>query len=177
MKTTANHNRTSKMVTALCAAFVFATGIWAQPNPEVNKNNVEESFGRMETLIANTEEVVKYVAPSVNDQDENCWAQENAANEELADCIKRLDMIANATEEALKYEAPSVTEDEVNAAFERLEMLASNIEDAIRYRVPDEEQNNAVEYASNDKDQENDADSDADAKEFLTYNSAKAGSR
>jgi hypothetical protein len=135
MKTTANHNRTSKMVTALCAAFVFATGTWAQPDPEANRNNVEESFSRMETLIAHTKEAVKYAAPSVNDQDE------------------------------------------ISAAFERLEMLASNIEEVIRYRVPDEEQNNAVEYASKDKDQENDADSNADAKEFLTYNSANAGSR
>jgi hypothetical protein len=59
MKTTTNHNRASKMATAFCAAFVFDTGIWAQPNPDVYKNSVDGSFKRMEALIAHTEQAVK----------------------------------------------------------------------------------------------------------------------
>jgi hypothetical protein len=172
MKTTTNHNRASKMATAICAALVFGTGIWAQPNPDVYKNSVEESFGRMEALIAHTEQTVKYAAPSVNDQNEDCWAQQNATSEELANCIKRLDMLAANTEKALKYEAPSVVADEINSALERLEMLASNIENEIRYEVPDEEQANATEYASNDNNYETKTDSKAD--EFLTFNLVSA---
>jgi ElaB/YqjD/DUF883 family membrane-anchored ribosome-binding protein len=178
MKTTTDHNRASKIAAAICAALVFGTGIWAQPNPGVYRNNVDEAFNRIEALITNIEQVVKYVAPSVNDQDEDCRAQQSATSEELAaDCIKRLDMLAAATEKVLKYEAPSVADDEINSAFERLEMLASNIENEIRYRVPDEEQVNAVEYASNDNDQETDAYSDSDAEGFLSLNFAKAGNK
>ena len=121
MKTTNNHNQASRMATAFCAAFVFVTGIWAQPK---------------------------------------------ATSGELANCVRRLDMMAANTEKALKYEAPSVAADEIISAFERLEMLANNTENEIRYRIPVEERANTTEYGANNNKSEIEAETD----EFLSLN-------
>ncbi len=56
---------------------------------------------------------------------------------------------------AIRYEAPTIETAELNEAVERLEVLASTIENEIRYRVPEEEQTNAVEFASEQNNQEN----------------------
>jgi hypothetical protein len=170
MKTTTNNNRASKMAAAFCTALVFITGIWAQPNPDNYKNSLYESFSRMEAIIARTEEAVKYVAPAVKDWNEITWAEQNAIQEELVNCVRRLDMLAAKIEKALKYKAEQVVPDDTESAWERLEMLANNTENEIMYRVPVEEQANAPEYAAHDNNQEKDADSDSNAEEFLSFN-------
>ena len=172
MKTATNYNRASKLATALGAALVFVTGIWAQPNPDEYRNSLDESFSRMEAIIACTEEAVKYVAPAVKDWNEVTWVEQKAIQEELVNCVRRLDMLAAKIEKALKYKAEQVVPDDTESAWERLEMLANNTENEIMYRVPVEEQANAPEYAAHDNNQEKDADSNSNAEEFLSFNPA-----
>jgi len=172
MKTTINCNRAGKLATTLGAALVFATGMWAQPNPDDYRKSLDESFSRMESIIARTEEAVKYVAPSADVQDEITWEEQNALREELANCVRRLDMLTAKIEKALKYEAVSVVPDEIESAWERLEMLANNTENEIMYRVPVEKQVNSPEFAANDNNQEKEADSNSNAEEFLSFNPA-----
>ena len=156
MKTTINYNRASKLATALGAALVFVTGIWAQPNPDDYRNSIDESFSRMESIIARTEEALKYVAPSAEDRDEVSWTEQNAIREELANCVRRLDMLAAEIEKTLKYKAIPVVPEETESAWDRLEMWANNTENEIMYRVPVEEQVNSPEFAANDNNQEKD---------------------
>ena len=172
MKTTTNYNRAGKLATTLGAALVFATAMWAQPNPDDYRNILDESFSRMETIIARTEEAMKYVAPSAENRDEVSWTEQNAIREELADCVRRLDMLAAEIEKTLKYKAIPVVPEETESAWDRLEMWANNTENEIMYRVPVEEQANDPEYAANDNNQEKDADSNSNAEEFLSFNPA-----
>ncbi len=172
MKTTTNYNRASKMATAFYAALVFVTGICAQPNPDNYKTSLDESFSRMEAIITRTEEAVKYVAPAVKDWNEVTWAEQNAIQEELVNCVRRLDMLAAKIEKALKYKAEQVVPDDTESAWERLEMLANITENEIMYRAPVEEQDNAPEYSANDNIQEKDADSNSNDEEFLSFNPA-----
>ncbi len=67
MKTTNNHTRISRISMVLCSAIVFGSVLYAQPYAGSNANNSDEAYNRLETLMASTEEAVKYVAPSVDD--------------------------------------------------------------------------------------------------------------
>jgi len=142
MKTTKNLNRASKMATALYAVIALGTSVWAQPYANSNSTSTEEIYNRLETLMASTEEAIKYKAPSVNEVEVN-------------EAMERLEFLANKIEQTVRYEAPSTTTAELNEAVERLEILASNIENEIRYKVHDEEQANSVEYAVGFNDQAN----------------------
>jgi hypothetical protein len=134
MKATKNNNRTSRMVTVLCAAIAFGTSVWAQSDAGSNSGSTDEAYIRLETLMASTEEAVKYTAPPADDA-------------EVKEAMERLELLANNTEKTVRYEAPSTEADELTEAVERLEVLASNIEEEIKYRANPEEQTNAAEYA------------------------------
>jgi len=142
MKTTNKNIRISRISMVLCSAIAFGSVLYAQPYAGSDTNNSDEVYNRLETLMASTEEAVKYLAPSVDD------AEINEAKE-------RLELLANNIEMAIRYEAPTIVTAELNEAVARLEVLASNIQNEIRYRVREEEQTNAVEFASEQNNQEN----------------------
>jgi hypothetical protein len=144
MKTTNKNTRISRISMVLCSAIAFGSVLYAQPHAGSDANNPDEAYNRLETLMANTEEAAKYVAPSIDAP-------------EVIEAMERLELLANNTEMAIRYEAPTIETAELNDAVERLEVLASNIENEIRYRVQDEDQTNSVEYASEQNNQENEA--------------------
>jgi len=141
------------MATVLCAAIAFGTSVWAQSDAGSNTSSEDEAYNSLETLMVSTEEAAKYVAPSVDDA-------------EIIEAFERLELLANETERTIRYEAPSSVTDQLNEAVERLEVLASNIENEIRYRPFDEEQTNAVEYAVQENNLEN------ETRNALTFNTA-----
>jgi hypothetical protein len=153
MKTTNNYNRASRMATVLCAVIAFGTSVWAQSDAGSNTTSEDEVYSRLETLMTRTEEAVKYVAPSVDAAEYN-------------EAIVRLELLASEIEKTIRYEAPSSVTDQLNAAVERLDVLASNIENEIRYRAKDEEETNAVEYAVQENNREN------ETLNALTFNTA-----
>jgi hypothetical protein len=142
MKATNNITRISRISMILCSAITIGTSLCAQPFAGLNFGRVGEASSRLETLMANTEEAIKYVPPSVE-------------NVEINEAMESLELLANNIEMAIRYEAPEMETAELNEAIERLEELASNFENEIRYRVPNEEQTPAVEFASEQNKQEN----------------------
>jgi tetrahydromethanopterin S-methyltransferase subunit G len=162
MKTTHNHTRISRISMVFCSAIAFGSVLYAQPHAGSDANNSDEVYNRLETLMASTEEAVKYVAPSVE-------------ADEINEAMESLELLANNIEMAIRYEAPTIETAELNEAVERLDELASSIENEIRYRVPVEEQANVLEYAENDNNKKTDANFKVD--EFLTYNSVSADNK
>ena len=159
MKTTHDHTRISRISMVFCSAIVFGSALNAQPYAGSDANNSDEAYNRLETLMASTEEAVKYVAPLVE-------------VDEINEAMESLELLANNTEKAIRYEAPTIEKAELHEAVEKLDVLASSIENEIRYRVPVEEPANSLEYADNDNNKKTDANSNAD--EFLTYTSVSA---
>jgi hypothetical protein len=142
MKTTHNHTGISRISMVFCSALAFGSVLYAQPHAGSNANNSNEAYYTLETLMATTEEAVKYVAPS-------------AEVDEFNEAMESLELLANNIEMAIRYKAPTIEAAELNEAVEKLEVLAISIENEIRYRVPEEEQTHSVEFAFEQNKQEN----------------------
>jgi len=122
MKTNINISNLKKMVVTFAATMVLTAGTFANP-----ANSKEETIyvNRLEALMNETEQSVRFIAPAVEESQEVVLAMEE------------LNEMADLTEASVKYVAPVVEESqEVASAFEGLDKLAADIEAAVAFKAP-----------------------------------------
>jgi exonuclease VII small subunit len=125
MKTKMNLRPIARMSFA-AVAFLAASSAVTVKAGEAETTSVME---RLETIISNTEETLKYKAP----ESATLYMDEVTFNE----AVESLEVVSVNIENSLNYRAPEVTEDieayELEAAMERLESFHLALEESIKF--------------------------------------------
>jgi hypothetical protein len=125
MKTKMNTRNFKSLSAVVLVSFFVALSSLTRANEGDTSNSKYSASARLETLMNNTTQAIRYVAPR------------NVEPDYTSAEIERLDRLAACTEESLKYNAAEYTEaEEVATAMDRLEQLANATIASVKYSAP-----------------------------------------
>jgi uncharacterized protein involved in tolerance to divalent cations len=126
MKTKMNISNLKKVAITACVALVMITGSFTQLRAEGRENQYMTSQTRLENLMNNMEQSVRYTVPEVPE------------TEVVSAEMEGLENLALIIEASLKYNAPAADgANAVSPELERLEMLAVTAEAFLKYQAPE----------------------------------------
>ena len=82
---------------------------------------------------------------------------DESESHDVIEAVQRLEVLMDSVAMAIKYVAPSNGEDDYESAMVRLELLAKKIDMDLKYQAPDFTEILPVEYATGEKEQEDDS--------------------